>query len=133
MKHIPVLPTPTLSEVQSRFAAWRKNKKHGRRIPVELWSAAVMLSHKHSIHKISRGLSLSHAELKKRVASAQTQRTYSSDPSRDFIALDMPQINSAECIIEMEHRSGNKMRMHFKGGVDLDLQSFAESFWRKRA
>ncbi len=133
MKHIPVLPPPTLSEVQSRFAAWRKNKKHGRRIPAELWSAAVMLSHEHSIHKISRGLSLSHAELKKRVSSAKTQHTHSSDPSENFIALNIPQINSAKCIIEMEHRTGNKMRMHFKGTVDLDLQSFAESFWSRRS
>ena len=128
MKRSPALPTPTLSEVQSRFEAWRKNKQ-SRRIPKELWEAAVTLSPECSVHKISRGLSLSHAELKKRIASAETRAVSSSDLSHSFVAIDIPQIHSAECIIEIEHRTGNKMRMHFKGSVDLDLQSFAESFW----
>ena len=70
MKRPPSLSTPTLSEVQSKFAAWRKNKQ-SRHIPEELWEAAVMLSEELSVHKISTGLSLSHAELKKRIASTE--------------------------------------------------------------
>ncbi len=131
MKRTPALSTPTLSEVQSRFAAWRKNKQ-SRYIPEELWEAAVTLSQEYSIHKISMGLSLSHAELKKRIASAGTRTTPCSNQSHSFVTIDIPQIHSAECTIEMEHRTGNKMRMHFKGTVDFDLQSFAESFWSER-
>lgn len=132
MKHSPAIPTPTFSEVQSRFAAWRKNKQ-SKCIPEELWEAAVTLSPEYSIHKISRGLSLSHADLKKRIASTKTRSACNSNLSRSFVAIDIPPMHSAECIIEMEHRTGNKMRMHFKGSVDLDLQSFAESFWSERA
>jgi hypothetical protein len=128
MRCSPTLPTPTLSEVQSRFAAWRKNKQ-SRYIPEKLWEAAVMLSPEYSIHKISIGLSLSHAELKKRIASSETRTTSNSNLSHGFVAIDIPQMHSSECIIEMEHRTGNKMRMHFKGTADLDLQSFAETFW----
>ena len=128
MKHSPALSTPTFSEVQSRFAAWRKNKQ-SKCIPVELWEAAAALSPEYSIHKISRGLSLSHADLKKRIASTKTRSAYGSNLAHSFVAIDIPPMHSAECIIEMEHRTGNKMRMHFKGTVDLDLQSFAESFW----
>jgi hypothetical protein len=132
MNRTRTLPTPTLSEVQSKFAAWRKNKQN-KRIPEELWEAAVMLSPEYSIHKISRGLGLSHADLKKRITSAEKRPVYNSNLSHNFVAVDIPQMNSAECIIEMENRTGNKMRMHFKGTVDLDLQSFAESFWSERA
>jgi len=132
MKHSPALPTPTFSEVQSRFAAWRKNKQ-SKYIPEELWEAAVTLSPEYSIHKISIGLSLSHAELKKRIASTKERTTNSSNLTHSFVAIDIPQPHSAECIIEMKHHTGNKMRMHFKGTVDLDLQSFAESFWSERA
>jgi hypothetical protein len=32
----------------------------------------------------------------------------------------MAQPQASECIIEMEHRNGNKMRMHFKGGASDD-------------
>ncbi len=128
MKHSPALPTPTFSTVQSIFAAWRKNKQ-SKCIPEELWEAAVALSPEYSIHKISRGLSLSHADLKKRIASTKTRSACNSNLSHGFVAIDIPRMHSAECIIEMEHRTGNKMKMHFKGTVDLDLQSFAESFW----
>lgn len=53
MEHSPALFPPTLAEVQARFADWRKNKKHRRRIPEDLWTAAVQLSPEHSLHKIS--------------------------------------------------------------------------------
>jgi len=131
MKHTPTFPTPTLSEVKAKFAAWRKNKQ-SKRIPEELWDAAVTLSSEYSVHKISRGLSLSHADLKNRIASTEKRTACSNNLSRSFVAIDIPPRHSAECIIEMEHRTGNKMRMHFKGTVDLDLQSFAESFWSER-
>ncbi len=133
MKHAPALPRPTLAEVQLRFADWRKNKKHRKRIPEDLWAAAVMLSPEHSIHKISRTLRLGYTDFKKRVESHQSAYSSSTDPSQHFIPIDMPPMHSAECIIEMEHRNGNKMRMHFKGEANLDLQSFSESFWTGKA
>ena len=51
------LPTtdlqPTLPEVRARFTAWRKNRNRGRRIPEELWSAAVELAKVHTLSTIS--------------------------------------------------------------------------------
>ncbi len=91
-----------------------------------------MLSEELSVHKISTGLSLSHAELKKRIASTEMSPTSSKNLTHGFVSIDIPQMDSAECVIEMEHRSGNKMRMHFKGTMELDLQSFAESFWSEK-
>jgi hypothetical protein len=128
MKRTPARPAPALSEVQSKFVAWRKNKQ-SRYIPAELWEAAVMLSPEYSIHKISTGLGLSHAELKRRIAASAARGISNSNQSHGFVAIDIPPMHSAECVIEMEHRSGNKMKMYFKGTVDLDMQSFAESFW----
>ncbi len=132
MPHPPVIFTPTLAEVKSRFANWRKNKNHRSRIPEELWVAAVMLSREHSIHKIVRALSLSYTGLKKRVESNQQPHSSCSQPPQDFIPIDILPTHSTECIIEMEHLNGNKMKMHFKGEADLDLQSFAESFWSRK-
>ncbi len=133
MKHPRVLSHPTLAEVQTKFVDWRKNKKHRKRIPEDLWAAAVMLSQEHSIHKISRTLRLGYIDLKKRIESHQSPCSSTTLPSPHFIPIDLPPIHSAECIIEMEHRNGNKMRMHFKGEADLDLQSFSESFWSRKA
>ncbi len=131
MEHSPALFTPTLAEVQARFADWRKNKKHRRRIPEDLWVAAVRLSQEHSLHKISTALSLSYTDLKKRVKSDKAAT--GTSPTSTFIPIDISPPHNAECIVEMEHRNGNKMRMHFKGKADLDLQIFAEAFWSRRA
>jgi hypothetical protein len=122
----------TLAEVQSRFAAWREKRKNSKSaIPEELWSAAVMLCMENSVHKISRGLRLNHTELKKRVVSCGSPLTCSAMPAaQDFIAIDIPRMDGgAAVLIEMKHRNGNRMRMHFKGQADLDLQTFAKSFW----
>ena len=120
---------PTLSEVHSRFTAWRATKIHRSRIPEDLWAAAVMLIPDYSLHKVARTLSLGYKDLKKRV---QSHNTSSSSPSQDFVPIGIPPHHSAECIIEMENCNGNRMRMHFKGKAELDLQSFAESFWTGR-
>ena len=122
----------TLAEVRSRFAAWRKKRKNSRSaIPEELWSAAVMLCMENSVHKISRGLRLNHTELKKRVGSCGSSLTCSAMPAaQDFIAINIPRMDDgAAVIVEMEHRNGNRMTMHFKVQADLDLQAFAKSFW----
>jgi hypothetical protein len=123
----PALPPTTLKEVQSLFTQWRETRPHKCRIPEELWTAAVRLSNEYSIHKISRTLRLNHSELKARVERFPINQA--PIPSLDFIPLDISPPHPAECRVEMEHRNGNKMRMHFKGKTDLDLQSFAESFW----
>jgi len=133
MEHSPALFTPTLAEVQSRFADWRKNKRHRRRIPEDLWTAAVRLNSEHSLHKISTALSLSYSDLKKRVELHKGPHATGTSPSLDFIPLDISPTPPAECIVEMEHHNGNKMRMHFKGKADFNMQSFAESFWSKRS
>jgi len=125
----PAVSHPSLLEVQSQFAAWRKTRKKRERIPESLWSAAVKLCAHHSITQISKALRLNFSDLSERVANRQTAKMAVATLPQDFIAIDMGQPQSTECIIEMEHRNGNKMRMHFKGQMDLDLQSFADSFW----
>ena len=133
MKQSPALFNLTLADVQVRFANWRKNKKHQKRIPDDLWTAAVLLSSEFSLHEISSSLHLAYNDLKKRVEAHNDSSAGSIAPSLDFIPIDLPPTPSAECIVEMEHRNGNKMRMHFKGNVDLDINSFTESFWSKSA
>ena len=130
MEHPPAFFTPTLTDVQARFAEWRQTRQHKGRIPEDLWAAAVLLGKEHSTHKISRALRLSYNDLKARIEKSHPSRdTVKYTPSLDFIPIDIVSTPPAECIVEMEHRNGNKMRMHFKGKADLNLQAFAESFW----
>lgn len=125
----PAVSHLSLTEVQSQFAAWRNSRTSRERIPEALWSAALKLCENHSIHKVSKALRLNHTNLRDRVAVRHSAPSSAAIPCQDFIAIEMEQPRSSECIIEMEHRNGNRMRMHFKGQADLDLQSFADSFW----
>ena len=124
---------PTLAAVKKQFAAWRKKKQHREPIPSELWDAAVSLIERYSIHKVSRALSLGYATLKKRAEAAQVKQSAAPPTTQDFIAVDLSSTVPAECCIEMEHHNGNRLRMHFKGKAELDLQSIAESFWNKNS
>ena len=81
----------TLIEVKTRFAAWRKMKHHREPIPNELWDAAISLTEKHSICKVSKALSLCYTTLKKRAAAAQIKQ--SAPPlhtTQDFILRERP-------------------------------------------
>ncbi len=121
----------TLTEVKIRFIKWRTNKKHREPIPGELWDSAVLLTEKHSIHKVSKTLGLSYATLKKRVSEAQTSPSAPAPVTPEFISVGLGFVVQAECCIEMEQHNSNKLRMHFKGKAELDLQSIAESFWSR--
>lgn len=119
---------PTLTEVKAQFAAWRSKKQHRDPIPQELWDAAVSLCGQYSICKISKALSLCYTTLKKRAGAVRAVSPVSTTP--DFIAVDLRSTVPTQCCIEMEHHNGNKMRMHFDGMTELDLESIAETFWR---
>jgi hypothetical protein len=121
---------PTLAEVKALFAGWRSKKQHREPIPQELWDAAVSLSSQYSIYKISKALSLCYTTLKKRVEAA---RAVFTPATQDFIAVDLSSTVSTQCCIEMAHRNGNRLRMHFNGKAELDLQSIAETFWSKNS
>lgn len=129
-KNTPSVSHPSLVEVQSQFAAWRNTRQNQReRIPEALWSAAVKLCEHHSVNKISKALHLNYSDLRKRTSNTGPMQVAVSSSPQSFIAIDMEQPQPSECIIEMEHRNGNKMRMHFKGQAGLELQSFVDSFW----
>lgn len=123
----------TLTEVKTKFAAWRKKKQHRDPIPEELWDAAVSLARTYSICKISKALGLCYTTLKKRSGTNQLHQPTPPAVSPEFIAVDLSAVSPAECCVEMKHHNGNRLRMHLKGKAELDLQSIADSFWNKNS
>jgi hypothetical protein len=50
--------------------------------------------------------------------------------AQDFISISIPRMDDGVAVlVEMEHRNGNRMRMHFKVQAALDLQALVKSFW----
>ena len=85
--------------------AWRNDPKKSRRIPQELWQAAVELSKKYSINQISKALRIGYTDLKKRVMAHGKENlpTIKTQPDMKFIELGIePSSSTPVCIVEME-------------------------------
>ena len=125
-------PRPAISEVKEQFKIWRKTRKSPRPIPEKLWAAAVSLTGKHSISKISKELVVDYSALKKRVPIKKKDSAAKMSPP-GFIELNLePPAAASECIVEMQDILGAKMRMHFRGKTDFDLLELAKAFWSKK-
>jgi hypothetical protein len=128
--------TDPLSQLAARMEAWRNDPKKSKRIPQELWQAAVGLSKEYTINQISKALRLSYTDLKKRVM-AQNKETLpvtKTQPDMKFIELGVePSSSTPECIVEMEDGNGGKMRIHLCGQTDLDFYELSRAFWSKRS
>ena len=129
------VPESSLEEVKAKFKKWRRTRKNLRPIPKKLWAAAVSLSPAYSISQISRALCLNHTALSRRIKpKGKGPVTEAETAAPAFIELDFGGSSSmSECIIEMENASGAKMRMHFKGTVEIDLLELGKAFWRKES
>ena len=125
------LPYSTMEGVRRQFDVWRKTRKRRSPIPTSLWEAAVGLAGQHSIHKIARTLRLSHAELKKRIDSVKTADNVAASPALDFVECSIPVMGNSGCLIEMEGRHGDKMRIFVAGERPIDLVELGKSFWSR--
>ena len=114
----------TLEEVQKQFEQWRRNRKHREEIPEALWAAAASLATRHSVFHIAKALRLSYNALKKRADKSTIAEASNKNTFIEF--KHVPSTSITECVIEIE-KPGAKMRMCFKGG--LDILELAKSFW----
>ena len=103
MPHTLPVPSTPLSSVKLQFKTWRKTRKQKSRIPDELWTAAVSLSNRYSIHRISKALHVNHTALRDRVSACKANKNQHTHSC--FIELPAPQSPASECLIEMESRS----------------------------
>jgi len=128
---IPTLK-PTLEEVRDQFESWRKSRERRTAIPETLWEAAVILSKEYSVFQISKALRLNFTSLKNRVQASNSCFSAKTDSDPAFVELDFGRsIFSAECLVEMEDKSGSKMKMHLKGVTGVDLLELGKAFWSK--
>lgn len=121
----------TLEGVRRQFETWRKNKKTPRsRIPEELWDAAVALCEQHSLSKVALTLRLSSNDLKKRIAARQvTSEPPSVVEPTSFIEFSLPAPSKGpDCVVEMENRHGDRMKIYFADKQSADLMALSRAF-----
>ncbi len=111
-----------------RFERWRRTRKGHSRIPESLWTSAVKLAGAYGLCRTARTLGLDYNALKKRIHSANPHD--SSGPATAFVELVPPQhAGVPECLVELEHPRGAKMRIHLRGTESPDLVALSRSFW----
>ncbi len=115
-----------------RFERWRRTREGRSRIPDPLWKSAVKLSATYGIHRTAKTLRLNPDSLKKHVASANgngsrgqrksRQETAGQEAATAFVEL-VPSEGacSPECIVELEHPRGAKMRIRLTGRQSSDV------------
>jgi hypothetical protein len=109
----------------SRSGAEAGGCGRGRRIPEELWRAAVDLAGEDGVWRTARGLRLNNRDLKQRLVPACGAGD-GARPGGAFIELP-PTIQgaSAGCVVELEDRQGTRMRVELLGWVATDAVALA--------
>ena len=99
-----------------RFEQWRRARQGRSPIPERLWTSAVRLAGAYGLCRTARTLRLDYNALKKRIDSADTQDSSGQKTATSFVELLPPQPACLpECIVELEHPQGTKMRIRLTG------------------
>ena len=117
----------SLAHGRDRFAAWRRTRESGARIPEKLWSLAVKLANAHGLSRTASALKLDYNALKKRVEAKNSDGTSAPEAFIELSPASPPA--SGECMIEFEDGSGASMRVHLRGCDAPDLVALGRSFW----
>jgi hypothetical protein len=129
-----------LERLHRRFDRWRQTRDGRSRIPATLWASAVKAAGRHGLNPTARALGLDYYSLKKRFEAdgfrgeSDRKAVAKSAASRlrrdEFIELaPVASACSPECILELEHPGGAKMRVHLTGMPAPDLAVLSRSFW----
>lgn len=124
--HARPVQVATLEEVQVQFTTWRSKPHRARRIPDELWDAAVSLCGEHSVCKVSRALGLDYKALRLRChGSGAAQRP------RSFVEIG-PLWSHPEVVVECDDDNRRQMRIHCKWPMDARLVDLIKGFFESR-
>jgi hypothetical protein len=118
-----------LLRAQSRFQAWREQRKPGDRIPQPLWTVAVRLASTHGVCRTAAALGLDYYSLKKRSQEV-------ADPPRvtgpAFVELPAPIVVGKQCLLELDNGAGVSMRVQLMGYDAVDVEVLTRHFWNAK-
>src|SRR5712671_4507600 len=73
--------TLNLDDVRTRFENWRQNRRGKRRIPDELWSAAIEVAGRDGVNPTAAALHLDGGKLKRRMVAADSVAAEAMPPT----------------------------------------------------
>jgi len=116
-----------LEEVRLRFEEWRRTRPtKACSIPPELWTAAASCAAEHGTFRTAQVLGLDSGKLKRQMLPGS--RRGKKRPPRFVELVPASRPPATECLLEIEHRTGSRLRMQLKGASLTDLLEIARSF-----
>ncbi len=127
----------------ARFTKWRRTRRRGTPIPVELWELAVELAQRHRVSRTSQALPVGYYALQKLVADCGQ----SSEDAKGFPAVDSSPVTPSpkfvelpaatwgapiECLVEFEKPGGAKLRIQVRSSQLPDLSALSRACWESR-
>ena len=127
-----------VEQVRRRFADWRGRHAVRSRLPEELWAAAAELAQRDGIGATARVLGVDQPSLRKwsgrlrpnasgKGGKLQPQRKASTAPAfMELLAASTATTTS--CVVEVESRSGGKLRLDLKAIAASQLAELIRAF-----
>jgi hypothetical protein len=126
--------TRAVEAVRRRFENWRRDPGRGRRIPEELWQAAVELAARHGVWRTARALRLNNGELMKRLVATREAGVAGGSGATPFVELSPSALGmGGDWAVEIEDRKGTRLRVRLPGWVVPDLAALAREFLRSES
>lgn len=117
-----------LTVLQRRFRVWRSRGPHRRRIPEELWQAAVDAAREHGLWRASRGLRLDYYSLKRRLGSCAPAP---EAESVEFVEIPRKVLSTGPgCVLELQDPKGLRLRVELRDAAGAE--GLARALWSQR-
>lgn len=117
--------------LRRRIERWREAGRPGKRMPEELWHAAVELADEESAFRIANELGVSYQALKQRTEEAR-RRTPNDRGQAEFVEIHMGQALAREVAdateIEVARGDGARLRIRLGARERLNLEAVTAAF-----
>lgn len=124
--------SPDLTQLRQRLEEWRQQGSGRRRIPEHFWKEALALARTEGISRVSRILRLHYHRLKDHSKGALVPTAPEVTPAFIELPLSYSLAEGRECLVEMTHCSGARMRIHLPADSSGNLVPLAQVFWSQR-
>ena len=122
----------TTASLSRRIEQWRRAGRPGKRIPEDLWDAAVSLARERGAWRVAGDLGLNYQTLKDRLSRQDPGSGAKDHPG--FVEIDVGSLVSkgsdGETQIEVEREDGWRLKIRVAGGQGVNVEGVMAAFCR---
>jgi hypothetical protein len=123
-----------LHQLERQLQSWRRSRRGQRRLPGEVWEAAVVLGRTHGLSRVARALRLDYHKLQR---LSQDRARVAVGPSASacppgFVEMRYASLGAepGTCRVELGNGQGATMTVHLPNDTRAVLR-LVEAFWRQ--